>query len=88
MKLIIDIDKEVYDGASLIAVKSDLYRDRWHEDAIQIPLSAISNGIPIPDNATNGDVVMTMFPNEQDFETDFDWDWWNEPYQKGGKGCN
>ena len=47
--------------------------------------NAIKNGIPIPDNATNGDVIKAMFPNEYDFETDFDAEWWNSPYQKGGK---
>ena len=32
------------------------------------------------DNATNGDVIKALFPNEHDFETDFDEDWWNAPY--------
>ena len=41
--------------------------------------------IEIPDNATNGDVIRALFPNEHDFETDFDEVWWNSPYQKGDK---
>jgi hypothetical protein len=45
----------------------------------------IQNGTPIPDNATNGDVIKALFPNEHDFETDFDEEWWNAPYRKGGK---
>jgi hypothetical protein len=45
----------------------------------------IQNGTPIPDNATNGDVINALFPNEHDFETDFDEEWWNAPYRKGGK---
>lgn len=49
----------------------------------------------IPDNATNGDVIKTMFPNTSlhiserlhivwvRYEEMFDW--WNAPYQKGCK---
>ena len=48
-------------------------------------VKSIVNGTPLPDNATNGDVIMTLFPNEYDFETDFDEEWWNALYQKGGK---
>ena len=49
--------------------------------------------IDIPDNATNGDVIKTLFkPNwirrmddvvREEYE--FDEVWWNAPYQKGGK---
>lgn len=31
--------------------------------------------------ATNGDIIKALFPNEHDFETDFDVGWWNAPYQ-------
>ena len=40
--------------------------------------------IRIPKDATNGDVIKAMFPNESDFDTNFDLDWWNKPY--GGDG--
>ena len=51
--------------------------------------------IEIPDNATNGEVLKALFPNERighcedctdlgDIAT-FDDDWWNALYQKGGK---
>ena len=53
----------------------------------------IKNGTPIPDNATNGDVIKAMFePNwirrmdaivTEGYE--FNEVWWNSPYQKGGK---
>ena len=65
---------------------------------------AIKNGTPIPDNATNGDVIKAMFENnvfaEDEYEDEdgvtwidmisdngmtFEMDWWNTPYQKGGK---
>ena len=49
--------------------------------------------LPIPDNATNGDMIKAMFPNEEIIETDgacvyvgvkmrFDKDWWNAPYKR------
>ena len=51
---------------------------------------AIQHSIPIPDNATNGEVLKALFPNERighcedctdlgDIAT-FDDDWWNAPY--------
>ena len=61
---------------------------------------AVVNGAPIPDNATNGDVIKAMFPNIEVEEqgkdlfivfnmdiqgTPFYKAWWNAPYQKGGK---
>lgn len=50
---------------------------------------AVKNGTPIPDNATNGDVVKTLFLNTLDNfceRTTWEWShWWNSPYQKGGK---
>ena len=76
MKLIIDIPEEVYKYGTL-GLYFDCYSMRLHD--------TILSGTPIPDNSTNGDVIKTMFPNECDFETDFDEDWWNESYQRGGK---
>ena len=32
---------------------------------------------------TNGEMIKRMFPNETDFETDFDEDWWNAEYTGG-----
>lgn len=74
MKLIVDIDEDVY--KKIVADKYAIYDKMFY---------SIKNGTPIPDNATNGDVIKAMFPNEYDFETDFDAEWWNAPYQKGGK---
>lgn len=51
----------------------------------------------ISDNATNGDILMSLYPNlkyiiQNDrvvttigVASSFDLDWWNSPYQKGGK---
>ena len=53
MRLIIDIPEEIYKASKIIDVK--------YEDVVQIPLETIANGTPIPDNATNGDVIKAMF---------------------------
>jgi len=57
----------------------------------------IKYGTPIPDNATNGDVLISLYPNLKytiqngrvvttiGVASSFDLDWWNAPYQKGGK---
>ena len=93
MQIVIDIPEDVY-----IARK---YGDisPWITGTI---LDAVEQGTPIPDNATNGDVIKTFYPDaEYDtyfdfvamtnhtertvFESHFDRDWWDEPYQKGGK---
>ena len=55
------------------------------------------NAIPIPDGATNGDMIMAMFPNSKvsvfvkevgvkglDTYSTFTKKWWNAPYE-GGK---
>lgn len=54
----------------------------------------IKNGIPIPDNATNGQIIQTLFKPNRVGRTDddvivenydFSKEWWNSPYQKGDK---
>lgn len=85
MKVIIDIPKKDYDKMC----KGEL---------INTILVAIKNGTPIPDNATNGDILKMMFPNIEsrlDEKTDiilvkwtdgttktFKANWWNAPYTK------
>jgi len=51
--------------------------------------------IEIPDNASNGDILKIMFPNEEIYKGGFgydlgdvrtiDFEWWDAPYQKGTK---
>lgn len=89
MKLIIDISEEVYQHM----MGNDLLQS-VHGN---ICYKAVCNGTPIPDNATNGDVIMAMFPNVNVYEHNggatysvnneynFNATWWNSPYQKGGK---
>ena len=88
MKLIIDIHEETYNDIQSRDWKNSelVFSEEW---------KAIHNGTPIPDNATNGDVVKAMFPNMKvdvsggvvraDRYTQFDLSWWNASYQKGGK---
>ena len=101
MKLIIEVNKEDLDFLRKTFTQNShdyipmVIKNRFTD--------AVLNGTPIPDNATNGDVIKVMFPNAKIVKTDkevflytgtrekdkdiqiFDTDWWNEPYQKGGK---
>ena len=65
-----------------------------NEDDVEHILEILRGGITIPDNATNGDVIKTLFkPNRVERTDDnviveeytFNKEWWNSPYQKGGK---
>lgn len=55
MKLIIDIPEEVY--------KHMMGNDLLLSVHGNICYKAVQNGTPIPNNATNGDVIKTMFPS-------------------------
>ena len=94
MQIVIDVPEEVYQHMT----GNDLLKS-VHGN---ICYKAVCNGTPIPDNATNGDVIKAMFPyckyneyfadvemrteeNDTRFKSVFDRDWWDEPYQKGGK---
>ena len=55
------------------------------------------DAIPLPDEATNGEVIMALFPNTNHFENNgimntdidggtlFNEDWWNAPYNGGNE---
>ena len=87
MKLIIDIPKEYYKRVE------NEGEEITHSMIIFDLLHSIANGTPIPDNATNGEVIKALFkPNwirrmddvvREEYE--FNEVWWNAPYQKGGK---
>jgi hypothetical protein len=90
MKLIIDIDEKDYNEFKRFEEDMRFYADE-NEIVDRMEL-AILNGTPIPDNATNGDVIKAMFPNshmEYRMWTEntyfYETDWWKAPYQKGGK---
>ncbi len=94
MKLIIDIPEVPLYRDMYMAICENGYI--FDEDNEYIA-KAIKNGTPIPDNATNGEVIMAMFPNVNVYthnggatysvnnEYNFNATWWNSPYQKGGK---
>lgn len=84
MKVIIDIDEEVLKHP---------HNYCCYAVANQIK----GNYIPIPDNATNGDVIKLMFPSDAkeldmskshlmyyglDYIKEFRKEWWNAPYKK------
>jgi len=79
MKLMIDIPDKDYDNKTLVD---------YFGCYSKMLDATIYNGTPIPDNATNGDVIKAMFPNDNTvkvMEVRMKSDWWNAPYQKGGK---
>lgn len=80
MKLIIEIPEYVIDDMK----ECGFIPEEDNEELCK----AIDNGTPIPDNATNGDVVNTLFSNTFDNfceRTTWEWNrWWRTPYQKGG----
>lgn len=73
MKLIINIDKELKSAV----YNCGLFLNPTEKMSL---IDAIKNGTPIPDNATNGDVLKMMFPKIGVYD-----EWYDEPYQKGDK---
>jgi hypothetical protein len=94
MMLVINIPKEVY--ADIMIHNREIMHRESGKSAYYFE-GLVQQGIPIPDDATNGDVIKTMFPNVNVYEHNggatysvnneynFNTTWWNSPYQKGGK---
>ena len=98
MKLIIDISEQDYND--IITCNPEVET----EYILDLLMKCVDNGTPIPDNATNGDVIRAIFTQWRIID-DADKDmimfnipmkvgyefnacsreWWNAPYQKGGK---
>ena len=89
-KIIIDIDDSLYHR--LKVPECDPKR-AWAD--IKDILEAFYNGKPLPDNATNGDVIKALFPdgsqvkgasiyvmNDNKSNIFYDFDWWNATYKK------
>ena len=89
MRVIIDIPKDSY--------KATICENMTPPDVKNVVVG-IKNGIQIPDNATNGDVIKALFPSERDehsmtpihlmydgldFVKEFRREWWNAPYKEG-----
>ena len=91
MQIVIDIPE-------IIKKRADDFVGKYELDAVDlmILIDRVKEGIIIPDNATNGDVIKTLFkPNwirrmddvvREEYE--FDAEWWNAPYKKGGKDAD
>lgn len=82
MKVIIEIPEEDYIKINSGEKRIELSCNIAYE---------IANGIPIPDNATNGEVIRAIFKPNNVKRTDddvimeeyqFDTDWWNAPFTK------
>lgn len=90
MKVLVDISKDVYQNM----MGNDLFKSANET----ICYKAVLNGTPIS-NATNGDVMKAIFNCKTSNEDsnylvkysldgiyeEVSSDWWNAPYQKGGK---
>ena len=92
MKLVIDIDEELYN------IRNTLIFPLLNPDNAQVfqdmMVEAIKNGTPLPNNATNGDVIKALFPDytyvgtcvldkyENILLHDVNYHWWNTLYTK------
>lgn len=88
MKLIINIDEAIYEEAK----NNWNYLPLFHCEEIW---KATADGTPIPDDATNGDILKAIFKNQVSKGSDivaildldgfiistFTMDWWNSPYK-------
>lgn len=95
MQIVIDIPEAAH--IACCAVK-DIENDG---DIFNYIISkAIADGVVLPDNPTNGDMIKAMFPNEdfhvgkergdrnvvyKGYYTFCKLDWWNLPYKRGTK---
>jgi hypothetical protein len=62
-------------------------------DYLDFAIQALESSIPIPQNATNGDVIKAVFPKVNKYNNIlledgrknilFGDDWWNAPYREG-----
>ena len=107
MKVIIDIPEDEFNAiknTAFVEDKKTIFKQKENDRKCTMGLfhiiDEVKNGTPIPDNATNGDVIKAMFTNtelhkESDYVSltiqdgvyleDRDGSWWFAPYQKGGK---
>ena len=78
MKVLIEIDEHNKNVIDRFADEEgyDILPERIFASLIE----SFVKGTPIPDNATNGDVIKALFP---DYNKHLSWffDWWNSPYK-------
>ena len=84
MRVVVEMSEEAYDW---------LKNGFPDEIDAKYAVEAIQEGIPLPQNLTNGDMIKAMFPKEEIYESDsacvyvgavmrFDTAWWNAPYER------
>lgn len=89
MQIVIDIPDLTYESI----MKSKVLKD--------VGVDFIRNGKPLPNNATNGDVIKALFPNgsqvkgasiyvmnDNKSNIFYDFDWWNALYKAGDTDGN
>lgn len=80
MKVLIDISEKMFKATQTY------YSDNTTRLSIKSCIEKIANGTPIPDNATNGDVMLAIFKEIQHYsDGKICADWWNAPYKRGSE---
>ena len=97
MKVLIDIPQEIFKATQTY------YSDFTTRLSMKTYTEIIANGTPIPEGATNGDMIKAMFPLVEVKEKNngyevyfgigtatqyFNHQWWNAPYKKESEGVN
>ena len=83
MKVIIDISEKMFKATQTY------YGENITRLSIKTCIEKIANGTPIPNNATNGDIIKAMFPNLVNSNLDLvdvlnnAKSWWDAPYKRG-----
>lgn len=85
MQVVIDIPEDYYNyvkALECIPIRGDGKFEM--RSLVRQNIALIQKGTPLPDNATNGDMIKAMFPSEvwlQMKAREFNKSWWNEPYK-------
>ena len=97
MQVIIDISQDIKEIIDKHVVEGKTYLLPVY--ILQKVEKAVKCGTPIPDNATNGDMIKAMFPNanisiygnivkvelDNIYVQEFHISWWNAPYKRGSE---
>ena len=80
---------------SIAKIQDSIFREYSNKN-VEMLEEAILNGILLPDDATNGDVIKALFPdgsqvkgasiyimNDNKSNIFYDFDWWNALYKAG-----
>ena len=78
MKVMIDIPEDIYNE---IKEKHEISAEKFIRHTAYLEV-AVEYGIPFPEDATNGEMIKTLFPNDSRnfLIVNMERDWWKEPY--------